>query len=599
MPNIRKAAVVIGVGNLSDGQFPKLNSAKVAEEFAAKVLTANGYDIKLLTDKNASSVKSSDVEDAITSFVTNPPRYHLLVVYFCGHGFWQAKSDYWLLSGAPNSASQAINLDGAMYLARYSGIPNIIFISDACRSIPDNRTGLLVRGIDAFPNYPEVSKISKIDYFKATSEALPAYEVNGRSVLTFALTAAYESPETQMVRTIDGIEVVPNRQLEEFLQKKVNEIIAEAHPNYSQNIEVVVPSKDDVFISKVLGPTCIKLNPIPPSHTPSPHVVSVGQDAAQRISNLFNKNEGNDSFAGFFGDYYGEFATDYNLKTYNSYNLDTDELLKQRMPKGNIVDFKTHTGFVIQQARVVKVKPTNGICEILEHGDGRELASVIQMSDVVTSVLIELEDGKCVILAGINHYIGYVIFDSQGMLDVSYIPYYHYNDRNKRNELFLYGFQSSGENRVNNFRNLIALAVENNTFKLRNEYEAKALANCFRIDQMFEPTLGLYAALTYYKSGIEEKVLDVLKYIRDDINADLFDVNVFASRQLKKEQVDNFPIVPFCPMLTQTWNLLRPHGIVTPIFEELAPYLCNSLWTTFQSGASDIIMKKINSGELQ
>lgn len=64
-----------------------------------------------------------------------------------------------------------------MDLARYSGIPNVVFISDACRSIPDSRTGEMVQGIDAFPNYAEIEQISKIDYFKATSEALSAYEV--------------------------------------------------------------------------------------------------------------------------------------------------------------------------------------------------------------------------------------------------------------------------------------------------------------------------------------------------------------------------------------------------------------------------------------
>ena len=127
---------------------------------------------------------------AIEAFVTSPPQYHLLVVYFSGHGYWQARADLWLLSGAPTKPQEAINLRAAIDLARYSGIPNVVFISDACRSIPNTRGGAYVDGIAAFPSYDDVVDESKVDSIKATSEARPAYEgsIGGtqRSVLMHA-----------------------------------------------------------------------------------------------------------------------------------------------------------------------------------------------------------------------------------------------------------------------------------------------------------------------------------------------------------------------------------------------------------------------------
>jgi len=121
-----------------------------------------------------------------------------------------------------------------MDLAKYSGIPNVVFISDACRSLPDSRTAQMVKGIDAFPNYSGVTSSSKIDYFKATSESLPAFEGNvegkNQGFLTYALKSAFITPQEEMVRELQEggktIKVVPNRKLEQFLQATINDIVA-------------------------------------------------------------------------------------------------------------------------------------------------------------------------------------------------------------------------------------------------------------------------------------------------------------------------------------------------------------------------------------
>src|SRR5690554_6875768 len=141
-PMARKAAIVIGVDRV--GQLTPLQSATRCARDVADWLESEGYDVECLTDEDG-ALKADRVSQAFDHFVTAPPRYHQLVVYFTGHGYWHARADIWLLSEAAQRTSEAINLDGAIDLARYSGIPNVIFISDACRSLPDARSGQLVR----------------------------------------------------------------------------------------------------------------------------------------------------------------------------------------------------------------------------------------------------------------------------------------------------------------------------------------------------------------------------------------------------------------------------------------------------------------------
>ena len=134
----RKAAVIIGVDKT--GSLPPLKSAAAGALEVAAWLKEEGFDVRCLTDQDKDNpVKSGDVADAIADFVTNPPRYALLVVYFSGHGVWHTKTDHWLLSKAPVTTTEAINLKSAMDLAGSSGIPNVVFVSDARRSMSEIR----------------------------------------------------------------------------------------------------------------------------------------------------------------------------------------------------------------------------------------------------------------------------------------------------------------------------------------------------------------------------------------------------------------------------------------------------------------------------
>lgn len=587
----KRAAVIIGVGKT--GGLVQLNSPVPGAKQVADWLEGEGFKVQCLTDETG-PVTAEEVRKAIKKFVTLPPQFHLLVVYFSGHGYWQTRSDVWLFSEAPTNPDDAINLDGAIDLARYSGIPNVVFISDACRSLPDTRSGAYVRGIDAFPNYDQINTKSKVDWFKATSEARAAYEdkINGvtQSIMTYVLKQAYVEPAPHMVREIlEGgkkIQVVPNRKLDEdFFQRKVNAVL---NPKYTQRIEVNVPSGDDIYISRVLGP----LRSMKPEMPEGPEPVgptggltqkTVGFDASQAVSSALTVR----------GLGVGRSNARDLLRVSKS---ETEAALSRRLPFGPVDHFESECGFTVMGVRVKKAVTTKKgravRVELLDKGDGKASAAVIRLWNVepAMSLAIQLEDGKCSILPGLRGYIGHVIFDDEGMANVSYVP-----SSNNQSRWFWY---EQRKEEIDRLRALVSLAVDHENFRIRSEREAESLAATIRVEKAVDPTLGLYAAHAFSQAGKEEKVLSVLRYMREDLGADLFDVRVLASRMLRDEK-QHIPQVPFVPMLTQTWNLLRPRGLdLPPLLEEARPYLCNSLWTTFHPRAADRIMEAIKEGEL-
>ena len=82
-----------------------------------------------------------------------------------------------------------------------------------------------------------------------------------------------------------------------------------------------------------------------------------------------------------------------------------------------------------------------------------------------------------------------------------------------------------------------------------------------------------------------------------DLNASLFDVAMLTGRlaQLRRE----LPVVPFCPMLSQGWGLLRALGVQLPQhISRAGAYLRPALWTTFEPMGMNMIEKAYHSGEL-
>src|SRR5438552_610960 len=141
--NSNRAAVVIGVDKA--GNLPKLRAARSGARTVAEWLKGEGFDVKLFVD-DPNPVKASDLFAAINAFV-NLGTLDQLVIYFAGHGFISGTlSEFWLLSEAPDNPNEAVSLNESCTNAQQSGIPNVVFISDACRSRAESLSAERVHG---------------------------------------------------------------------------------------------------------------------------------------------------------------------------------------------------------------------------------------------------------------------------------------------------------------------------------------------------------------------------------------------------------------------------------------------------------------------
>lgn len=555
----RKAAVVIGVNRT--GNLDPLQSAVQAASDVAGWLSGEGFDVALLTDEGA-AVHSAQVEEALAQFVTVPPRYELLVVYFSGHGYWHARADRWLLSGAPARGSDAINLRGAMDLARYSGIKTVVFFSDSCRSIPQTAQEQRIEGVDGFPNLSDFDVPNKVDAFKATSDAQSAYEIplaldpgeplTCRSVLTTAWLAAYEEASADMVIQVDDngrkVLVVPNRRLEGFLQRKVDELLAARNdPTLRQDLEVNVPSADDVYVASVkrLSPPAVRGLANPPKWTP-------GLEAAFGVERILDTGE--------------VAAADY---------------LGDLIPRP-AADFQSHCGFFVTGGSLSRVATTR------EHDARAELLGpgAVQLRGVepASTVVGQLDDGRCFVVPALSGYIGHITVNASGVANVSYVP----SAGTSR-----YSEYMSQRREIDALRALVAISIDQDTLVVRDQDEAALLARRIRPKKSLDPSLGLYAAHAYSSAAMDEDVADVMFYMLQDLNIALFDVAMLASRRPRPI----LRIFPFCPILTQAWNLVRPRGWpLHPGLEELRPALLDSLWTTFAPDAARALFDIVEQG---
>lgn len=564
-----KAAIVIGVDKT--GELQKLEGAAASATEVASWLKGEGYVVSLFTDENE-SVHAADVRQALEDIVTEPARYDLLVIYFSGHGYWHARSDLWLFSDAPDNSADAINLGSAVDVAKTCGIETVVFISDACRNIP-GRKGQRVNGIDALPNIVFNSN-SKVDTFKATSEAQSAYEAvipehlggSGKreSVMTKALRRAFQEPTEDMVAETEedgvSVKVVPNRKLEGYLQDKVDEFLAAVDPNVQQTLEINVPSHDKVYLAKVTGAATSA--PSPPLRSLDP-----GRQAASAAFDNFTAAE-------------SEFEVDQA----------TESQLNRLLPRHDVVtSFETECGFVVSDVVVEDATATHeATVQILDSGKDSGAAVLrIDMGDPAASLVVQLTDGRSFVLPALHGYIGHVALDDKGVSNVAFVPSqsnYRYGD----------GYGQRKE-KLDRLRALVALSIDQGSFKVSEE-EAPELADAIRVEKALDPSLGLYAAHAYSAAGLDHQVVDVLRYMWDDLNTSLYDVVLLASRQIDP---DNWSTVPFSPILTQSWNLLRPRSFkVHPILARLRPVLRDSLWTTFGPEAEGTLLDAVNEGKL-
>ncbi|MCK9988144.1 MAG: hypothetical protein AzoDbin1_04616 [Azoarcus sp.] len=582
----RRAAVVIGVKKA--GKLPVLRGVTSGTRSVANWLEAEGFEVRRLVDESK-PVRASEIFDVIEEFVGRGT-LDQLVIYFSGHGFLNGYSEHWLLSKAPDNPNEAVSLRESVELARESAIPNVVFISDACRSTPDSLGSGRVRGSLIFPNRGVARDVrADVDQFLAALPGDPAFEVAlpesvaaYEGIYTACFLGAFERPDDTMVRTVNGMRVVPNNMLKSYLEREVRKKAEAKSIKLRQIPDAYVTSGEATFIGRVMVPAP-QPSPVPPD---VPTIVDVAGLALKRAgagvlaAALPRLPEGTIAHT----------AAEIGFTTAQDAILGAPETRQ----------FETQTGFVVSGARV-----TRAICnpkmrvQVLTQGDGHTVAALVRVEPAgmaAGSVALGFSDGSGAVVAALDGYIGNVVVGAGGVSNVSYIP--------SRNN-WRWADYEQHRARINELHAAIATTARFGLFRIEGERKsrtarARQLGDTIRILKGIDPTLGLYAAYAYSDADLIDQVESVLGFMRDDLRTDLFDVAMLAGVLSGSRRNDAYGPVPFCPLLSQGWNLVRARGVrMPPEVDAARDYLRPALWTTFDPGGMQILTRALLEGRLR
>jgi hypothetical protein len=618
-----RAAVVVGVNKT--GSLPILNAAASGAVTLATWLRSEGFEVKLLVDTSG-PVKASDVFDAISELVGRGT-LDQLVLYFSGHGFLNGFSETWMLSNAPQNPNEAISVEECVILARESAIPNVVFISDACRSRPDGFVASRVRGSLVFPN-SAVSRNARteVDQFFATLPGSPAYEIATidsarvfEGIYTSSFMQAFQSPTEEMIRVVKGARVVPNKNLNAYLEAAVAKRAQAKGLTLSQKPEAYILSDENTYIAKVAG--TVQDTSLPAA---APGIrdfawtelkrAGVGdllqwrQDADIRIGGAKSGSEGrtgsgtgkitgggaiidDGSGVGTTGD--GGIGAAHQEDFLRAQaTLQSASIAAQRPNLSAFVQSETSAGFLVFGKQIADVMTGQGThAKIVEQANYPSEASKIQVSlegRPAASVAIRFNDGTGTVLAALRGFNCTVVANELGVADANYrrigIP---------------------PDDRIDRLHMAVAASAQFGVFRIEGDREtisrrARAFGDLIRTGKAADPTLGIYAAYAYAQADLVDEVQSVDRFIRGELQVALLDVAMLGRSYVGDRSSSDLSAFPFCPMLTQGWGLLRVLQIaVAPEVERARDHLRSSLWSTFSPEGMKFIVGALQGGRLR
>jgi hypothetical protein len=537
------------------------------------------------------------------------------VVYFAGHGFVNSYSEHWMLSQAPDNPNEAVSLVESVALARQSAIPNVVFISDACRSRSDSLRTERVRGSLIFPNSRSAAATpSDVDQFLATlvgdaSWEVPVTESAGayEGVFTSAFLDAYRRPDATMVRTVDGKPVVPNSQLKGYLAREVPRRAQAVSIRLNQRPDSQVMSGDSTYIGHAAVPAPVGAVPTPatrpaaiePGRAPAPPAAkpaawpALAQPTMREVAGAQLQRAGVPTGAIESGRPSDEALS--RAARSSGFDSARDTIAQAR---GLPAQVAAGCGFAVSGQRLQAVVGGPPLrTDFANAAEGRPPSALVEVARLPegrpASVALVFADGTGTVLAALDGFIGNVVVDGGGVSSVSYLP---------ARSNWRFDAYAHNEGQIGELHALVATAARFGVFRIEGPREtrgraAAGLADRIRVLKGIDPTLGIYAAYAYADAGIAEQVRSVMNYMRDDLRADLFDVALLAGALSGRAPGDPNGPVPLLPMLSQGWGLLRVKDVrLPPPLLAAQDQLRPALWTTLGPVGMRLVAEALRTG---
>lgn len=626
-----KFAVVIGVDRTGD--LPPLKDAAAGATKVAGWLAAEGYEIALITD-GLGAVRVAALYERINA-VCAAGVYEQLLVYFSGHGYLNDGSEHWLLSEAPTNANEAVSLEENVHLARDCGIPNVVFVSDACRSTPQSLRADRVRGSVIFPNFGTSRTVrADVDRLFASLPGDPAYEVaveasskNYRALYTACLQDAFVDTADAFCRTVRGVEVLPNRSLKRLLPSLVETAALDASVTLFQRPDTIVESDDDFYIARVMRTRVAEAGePAAPDgggdgggapggswRTGIPPIVSdvfnrtLGGYFGKRIGGRFGRadpgadgtrsaDEGGPGPGGSLRDAADLLVADMLGKGRGAPLAPNARLrgaiaAASRLPRSGELDLDR--GIAVRGTDIVEVRGYGCEAYLLD-GGARGADAVVRVGPMASAgvgrfpdtVVLRFGDGGGTVVSVPDGFLCSIAVDSDGdtrtdgVVQVAYTP-----TRPGRRSAGYARHEAS----VERARALVAGLARKGVFRIERE-QAPALIELTRPHGSADQTLAIYAAYAVNAVGLSEEVKAIASHLRDEFGGRIpYDVALLARGD---HRTDSSLASPFCPMLSQGWQLLRVFGAsLPPAVARAGDHRRATLWTTFNETGMDILLR--------
>jgi Caspase domain len=569
-PVVTRGAIVIGVDKA--GNLTPLRAAKSGARSVATWLQTEGFDVKLFVDDGA-PVALHDISAAIKRYV-QAGTLEQLVIYFAGHGFIDGTvSEFWMLSDATDDPNEAVSVTESTRFAEQSGITSVVFISDACRS----RASLGLQGGALFSPKAGTQTPAVVDQFLAARVGCSAYEVTpagdpsaAHGIFTACLLEAFKKPYPTMVETVEGRPVVPNRRLKKYLETEVPKRAQALSLDYNQVPDSKIYSDEPTFFAHVSTD----------SREPAPAAprATLPDVAAADIWTPGTTPQG--AITGVDA-----------LRASSGFGRARDAIIQSR---GLDAELPGRSGFTIGGTHVAQATARSGVTVKVANSAGATALVEVDLGQYrAASVAIRFEDGSGTVLAALRDYVGNVGV-RQGVNNVSYVP----SKSSPMRSMY-----EHERDKLDQLRASVATAAQFGVFRFDGPKEERArkaseMAGRIRVLKGIDPTLGLYAAYAYDEARLRDKVNSVRDYMGDTLGLSLFDVEMLSGRLSGVAVQRSERVVPFCPMLSQGWGLLRVANVQLPEKVLIArDHLQISLWNWLNPDGMKIVEEALRRGD--
>lgn len=568
-----KVALIIGVSRIQN--FPILPSTSLVAKRFGDWIELQNFEVFYHLDDDE-PVLANSIYKTIEEIVSLGS-VHQLLIYFTGHGFVKDFSEYWLLSGAPRNSNEAINITENIVLARNTGIPSVIFISDACRTIPDTLITNRIQGQHVFPNDSIISGDTEVDRFFATQIGYPAFDVvNGGlptahdSIFTSSFLTSFINTEAKYVTKFKEKNVLTNRSL-----KKLLPILIERNDyckaGYQQIPQMILESCHETYIGEVKYEA---------SRSGYGHDNS-SLDSNQRKNDIRIQ----DIFDKMLTEYFdqGGLGIIEFIKKHDQLGVFINEFYER---EELYIDTSLQCGFVFIGTDISVDESSLFKFQQCEFNQNRSCISIecTANTKISSGLIVEFPQGGGCCVVPIHDHVGYIDVRDGVVQNVLY---------EKSNKLQ----KSSSHIEKVLLKRVIALAQTYGIIEL-SESVCRSLEKLYIHEKSIDISIALVVAYAYAARGKVEKIHALSTKIRDVHNIHITDFEIFTEQNLPYKS--GYDSIPGYPMFSAGWSYLSVSSY--KLSRELYSVEFNrarAQWTTFNSEGMHIIRDRYKRGSLQ